>query len=348
MQRNPAHIGVAPPKPMHVPDLRYVYDAIQNGRVTVSHKFTDIGGTTVASTPACPEPWGATVQSAAGGDVIGYDYLGQRTKVTLGAGVPGNKALAWIESAPADAVWLSIFGLPYLAHGTPALDDISGSGVNLTAAAPGTGDERGLWEATTAVTGDWVEFSYAVNTTNLHGDAYIDIASAAIDSNDTSMVGTVDNTGAVAITTVAVTGAGTNLHFHFPDGGYVKAANGAGTVNYTIAPLWMQQYAKRSSAIDEDVLITWCGDDANIGGHVDLTGDVEPTSGASSVQVYGPFTAGGDETPFWTDSNCRVGFDIDSDVNPDVWYSNAQVQANENVTQLTKDAVQAQLDAQGC
>lgn len=197
-----------------------------------------------------------------------------------------------------------------------------------------------------------VEFSYAVDTTNMHGDAFTDMAGPQPGEDAVTVAATVNNTGAIAITQAGVVAAddGATVTYQFPDGGQMTVTAADQTVNYTLSPLWLSKYGRNN--ILEEVLDGLVRASSSGGTHVivDLTGSVAPsaqTAPIDSTPIEGPFNAFG--TEFWVNTDtCKVGFDVDNDPDADTWFTWAEIDGNDDISDESKMAYKAQLEALGC
>lgn len=163
--QGPQGQNVNPGANSHVPNMKYAYDiAVQGGRCMTTHRYVDVSADSAFE--PCRSPWGATVVTAAGGVVRGYDYLGQYIEVPLSAATPSLMAFMRVTAGPPDTLFVNGFGLPYLR--------VSGGATGLTfvIAAP-TADARGLVTYDTPpAEGTETPLDYVADMTNLHGDPY--------------------------------------------------------------------------------------------------------------------------------------------------------------------------------
>ena len=246
----------------------YVYDIDHRSNVCQAQvHIEELDAILVVDEPQCRVPTGATIASVTGGVVIGYDMYGQYITETVGAAGTSDTAFLTVLAAPADALWVSEYGLPYRYADDPAPP------ADVTYVAPANLNERGTftWGGTYPAT---VVHNYTVDPVNMFGDTMANFASPDAIAADT-FAATVDETGAIEITTTLVADSSTKVIFTFPDGKTVVADNGAGTVNYTLSPLWMSKYAA-IIADNDSFLDTMIRAATNAGTHVivDVTGSL--------------------------------------------------------------------------
>lgn len=321
----------------------YVYDIDnRNNQCIAVTKVMDISTTLCSDVDVCPVGTGAKVGSVSGGVVAGYDMYGQYQKETVGAAGTSVACYSAIATAPADALWVNEFGLPYTYASDTATGDVS-------YVAPTGINKRGSF----VFSGDFPDeatHDYIVDRVNMFGDNSADFAGGQPGEAAVIVAATVDNTGVIAITQTALGDGSASITYRFPDSGQITQADGAATVNYTLSPLWMSKYARNQ--ILEEVLDGLIRAASDIGTHVivDLTGGITPTPKAKQGEqpsVQGPFSAFG--TEFWVNTDtCKIGFDADSDSVADVWFTIGQIDANADITDQSKLAYRAQLEALGC
>ena len=216
----------------------YVYDIDhRNNLCTAVIKVQDLSAIPVSIGVVCPVSTGAAITSDEGGVIVGYDMYGQYITETVGLGGTTETCFMSVVSAPADALWTNTFGLPY--------KHLSNDGVPADVAygAPTGINKRGTFIYSGSE--NEVALEYTVDRDNMFGDARADFASdpaiAAVE-----VAGTIDDTGAIAITKALVADQSATQTFVFPDGAIVQSANGTGTVNHTLSPLYMSQYGRLS------------------------------------------------------------------------------------------------------
>ena len=249
VQRATQALGTSLARPLlGLPKDAYVYDIEhRTGLCIASVDLPDITGigmneVGMGATSICPIDLGAAVQSATGGPVLGYDMYGQTVVEILGAGVPSKYTFAGVIGGPDDLAWLNVFSLPY--------KWASGGGAEGTYTPPAAdGDPRGTFEPAAA---GLTQLNYTVDQTDTFGNMQDRFASPAFGSEAFAPTGTIDNTGACAITIPSTGGTELPCTVTFPDGRVISAQTGT-PVNYTLAPLWMSKYAKVIGA-DADAL----------------------------------------------------------------------------------------------
>lgn len=243
----------APATPSHVPNMKYAYEVGVGGVVDLKMTVDDINEISVhdddyvmGNTAFCPVHSGACVSSVTGGVVRGFDMLGQFCEQTVGAAGTSTIAFAGITSAPADALWANRYGLPYKYSGVAAN---APAGITFIASAA-DGDARGTFTVNAGVTAETeVRLMYLADDTNLHGDPYSARFTTPDRVADDPTTGTLNSaTGAIAITTAVAADTSSYQFFTMPDGAVVRAANGIGTVNYTLPKLWLSKYGSTLGA----------------------------------------------------------------------------------------------------
>jgi len=347
MQQAPQSVGMAPPKPSITPDAAYAYDIdYRNGVCAATILVTPVTGDPVWPLATPPVSGIAcAVRSAAGGSISGFDMYGQFCAETLTAGVNSEYTYARILSGPADLVWRTTFGLPYKwASGGNTDADYTWAGPSAS------GDPRGTVTIANLTADVFTEakLDYVVDMTQLYGEPLADRFATADRIADTATTATFNlGDGTVVVTVAAVADSSETIVFTMPDGAPIRVANEAGTINYTVPALWLSMYGSATLNGENTEIIrgvTSSGTNVIVTTTVSNGVDQQDTG----TIVYGPFSAGGDDTEFWTNSNCKVGFDIDDEPEPDVWFTWQEVMDNDDVSTSTKDAISAQLRLQRC
>lgn len=302
MQHATEAIGAPFSRPLRFEqESMYVYDIDhRSGLAMPTLQIADIAGVAakvMGEALVCPVATGACVSSTTGGEVVGWDMYGQLVKETVAAAGTSKIAFAGLTSSPADAVWANQYGLPYkysAAAATPNAD------VTITASAA-DGDSRGTFTfGGTLVDTDppkytEVQVPYMVDMSWPFGEAYAPRYETAAAVAAQTFAATIDNTGAIAITQIAITNDDSAIVYQFPDGGQITQAAGAATVNYMLSPLWLDKY-RRAQELDmnEDGLVRA----ATIQGthvKVDLTGTIARSAPTppQPAPVAGSWTGGG-------------------------------------------------------
>lgn len=245
----------------------YVYDIDHRSNQCIAvTKVMDLSTTPVALGISCPVGTGAAVASVTGGAIAGFDMYGQYITETVGVAGTSVACYSSIAFGPADLLWTNTFGLPYK-HAS------NNSPVNITYVAPTGVNGRGSFTWGGAFPAE-VAHDYVVDRVNMFGDVRADRPTPLA---EVTMVGTINNTGAIAITTTEVADGSSTLLFTFPadQGGSVEAANAAGTVNYQLSSLWMSKYSGNAwtDALIDDLVRGVSKNGTPI--KVDLTGSLE-------------------------------------------------------------------------
>lgn len=245
----------------------YVYDIDHRSNQCLAVvKVEDISAVLCSEVAACPVSTGAIVGSVSGGALAGYDMYGQYQTETVSATGKSVACYSAIAFAPADALWVNEFGLPYT-HAS------NNSPANITYIVPSGINKRGAFSWGSTFPAE-AAHDYVVNRVNMFGDNSADFAGGQPDQPAQSFSATVDNTGAIAISQVALADGSASITYEFPDGGQIVQAEGIATVSYTLSPLWMGKYAK--NVVLEEVLDGLVRAASDIGTHVivDLTGSL--------------------------------------------------------------------------
>lgn len=302
----------------------YVYDIDhRTNQCIATIKLMDISAVDASVVEACPISTGAKVTGT--GDIAGYDMYGQYQKETLaGASVLTYSSIAY---APPGTLWVNEFGLPYR-HAANA-----GLPADVTYVAPSDPERRGTF----TYGGDLSEptevtLDYTVDRVNMFGD-HSDLFASGDPIADVTMAGTVDNTGAVAITVTQVADSSSHITFTGPAPAFpVTVDNAAGTVNALLGLLWIQQYARPGNQLLDEVIDGLIAGTTENGTAVivDLTGSPQqsaqtsaPQPPASDYDDYGPFPMSNQGTftvhKHKSDaSQHQVGFDVDADPDHEV------------------------------
>lgn len=323
-------IGAPFGRPLNVADMNFAADVdVATGMTAPTLQIADIEGLAITKpmgvASICPVATGACVGSTTGGDVTGWDMYGQLITETVAAAGVSTIAFAGIVGAPDDAVWVNQFGLPY-----KYLGDAASPNADVTITAPDPAEDArgtfafgGTFVDTDPMKYTEVEVPYIADRAELMGAPYASRFETTAAVAETVMVGTIDNTGAIAITTTLIADDSTQQVYSFPDGGTVAVDNGAGTLNYTLSPLWMSKYARNITDVD-----TLVSGSTNHGSSiaVNLTGSVALLSGSAPTPTPTPTPPPALPASFNTHADANgwlAAFNAWSpvDVSPDGWGS---------------------------
>lgn len=258
MQIAPEALTGVPGRNLNVADMKYVYDIDhRNGLALPTIQLSDIDAMGVfarrmGNVGVCPVATGACVSSATGGVVYGFDMYGQYIQQTVGVGGTSTIAFAVVTEAPADALWANQFGLPYKYSDAAAAPNAD---VTITASGADA-DSRGTFAYAGSLTaGEYteVEVPYMIDTDAPYGAPYNTRFDTTAAVASTEFAGTVNNTGAIAITKTLIADDSAFITLSFADGTTVRTANAAEAYNHTLNPLWMSKYA---SVADVDKIVT--------------------------------------------------------------------------------------------
>lgn len=269
MQHATEAIGVPFARGLNVSETKYAAEVNSvTGLTAPTLRIKDIGGLALASAVAARRmgdtivsliPTGACISSVSGGVIEGWDMYGQYVAQTVAAAGTSTIAFAGVVKYPADALWVERYGLPYKYSAAAAAPNAD---VTITASGP-SADARGTFVYAGAFGADgWadVPVPYVADRDALFGAPYadrFDLAVASRYATALAVVGTINNTGAIALT-IPTSGLASQVPctVTFPDGTTVRAITNS-VVNHTLSPVWMSQYANVVPDVDKLVAVSF-------------------------------------------------------------------------------------------